>query len=72
MIAERLQKLGGSLNTVSMHYNGTVTALVGQQGLYGKVERFNQLSAKAHKAMPKVEAIYPDHQVERLINIKEA
>lgn len=72
VIAERLQKLGGSLNTVSMHYNGTVTALVGQQGLYGKVERFNQLSAKAHKEMPKVEAIYPDHQVERLINIKEA
>lgn len=71
VIAERLQKLGGSLNAVSMHYNGTVTALVGQQGLYGKVERFNQLSAKASKEMPALEPIYPDHQIERLANIKE-
>ena len=71
VIAERLQKLGGSLNAVSMHYNGAVTALVGQQGLYGKVERFNQLSAKASKDMPNLEPIYPDHQLERLINIKE-
>lgn len=72
VIAERLQKLGGALNAVSMHYNGTVTALAGQQGLYGKVERFNQLSAKALKEMPKLEPIYPDHQVERLLSIKEA
>lgn len=38
-----------TLKTVSSHYNNTVTALAGQQGLYGKVDRFDQLSTKVSK-----------------------
>ena len=65
-VAERLQKLGGSLAAVSNHYNNTVTALVGQQGLHSKVQRFNQLSAKANKTMPKVDALQVEHSDNRL------
>ena len=51
-VAERLQKLGRTLTAASNHYNKTVTALTGQQGLHGKVERFTQLSSKISKSMP--------------------
>ncbi|PJG86072.1 DNA recombination protein RmuC [Conservatibacter flavescens] len=66
VVAERLSKLGNSLSTVSSHYNNTVTALVGQQGLAGKVERFKTLSAKANKTMPAVELLHNDIEVEKL------
>lgn len=66
LIAERLAKLGNSLSTVSSHYNNTVTALVGQQGLIGKVERFKSLSTKANKEMPNVELLHNDLSTERL------
>ena len=65
-VADRLSKLGGTLTTVSNHYNSTVKALAGQQGLYGKVERFNQLSAKVSKTLPQLEATHVDFEVERL------
>lgn len=55
LVAERLEKLGSQLDTASKSYNQTVKALVGNQGLVGKVERFKQLSAKATKTMPNVE-----------------
>jgi len=42
LLAERLQRLGESLQTATKHYNHVVTALAGQQGLYGKVERFER------------------------------
>ena len=51
MIAERLEAVGGSLQAAGNHYNKAVTALVGRQGLYGKVERFQTLSAKANKTL---------------------
>ena len=70
-VAERLNKLGGTLNTVSNHYNSTVTALAGQQGLFGKVDRFSQLSAKANQALPSVEPIHKDFETERLSLIVE-
>lgn len=66
LVAERLQKLGITLNTVSNHYNSTVTALAGQQGLYGKVDRFSQLSAKVSKTLPKLETSHRDFESERL------
>ena len=66
LVAERLQKLGGTLGTVSNHYNNTVKALVGQQGLYGKVERFTQLSSKVTKSLPELEPLHTDHETERL------
>lgn len=66
MVAERLQKLGGSLHAASQHFNSTVTAVAGQQGLYGKVGRFTDLSIKAGKALPPLEAVHADLDVARL------
>ena len=71
LVAERLQKLGGTLNTASNHYNTTVKALVGQQGLHGKVERFNQLSSKVSKTMPALDATHIDFETERLTLVAE-
>lgn len=70
VVAERLNKLGNSLSAVSSHYNSTVTALVGQQGLVGKVERFKDLSAKANKTMPEVDLLHNDVNVEKLVAIR--
>ncbi|MBE2894454.1 DNA recombination protein RmuC [Spirabiliibacterium falconis] len=66
VLAERLQKLGGSLSAVSNHYNSTVTALVGTQGLYGKVERFKSLSSKVTKTLPALEPLQTVAEHERL------
>lgn len=66
LVAERLNKLGNTLSTVSNQYNSTVTALVGQQGLVGKVERFKDLSAKANKTMPNVELLNNEVDLTRL------
>lgn len=71
-VAERLSKLGGTLNTASNHYNNTVKALAGQQGLYGKVDRFSQLSAKVSKNLPALEPAHMDFESERLSLIVEA
>lgn len=70
VIAERLAKLGNSLTAVSDYYNSTVTALVGQRGLIGKVERFKDLSTKANKTMPNVELLQNDLATERLQIVK--
>jgi DNA recombination protein RmuC len=72
VVAERLSKLGGSLNTASNHYNNTVKALAGQQGLYGKVERFDKLSAKVSKTLPQLEPAHMDFEGDRLSLIVEA
>ena len=66
-VAERLQKLGNSLSTVKNHYNDTVTALVGQQGLHGKVDRFNKLSNRVSKSMPAIQPQHIDFETERLL-----
>lgn len=71
-VAERLGKLGNTLNTVSNHYNDTVTALAGKQGLYGKVERFAGLSAKVSKTLPVLEPTHMDFEADRLAMIVEA
>ena len=71
LLAERLAKVGNSLSTISSHYNSAVTALVGQQGLIGKVERFKALSAKANKTMPDIEPLHHDFETERLLLNKE-
>ncbi len=66
MVADRLQRLGVTLGTASKHYNSAVTALVGQQGLHGKVDRFSQLSNKVSKSMPVLEPLHADFESERL------
>jgi len=65
-VAERLHKLGNTLKAASNHYNETVTGLVGKQGLHGKVERFQQLSAKANKEMAALDPIHNDIENDRL------
>jgi len=65
-LADRLAKLGGSLAAASNHYNKTVDALGGRQGLHGKVERFSQLSSKVSKSMPALEPIHNDLKLESL------
>lgn len=72
LVADRLSKLGGTLSTASNQYNATITALVGNQGLYGKVERFGKLSEKVNKELPKLELSHRDFEHERLTLIAEA
>ena len=60
LVTERVGKIGGSLNTLSQHYNQTVKALTGQQGLHGKVERFKTVSTKATKHPAKLESMHPE------------
>jgi len=66
VVAERLKKLGESLDTVGRHYNSTVTAVAGQQGLHGKVSRFRELSARANRRMPDLQPLAVDTEKERL------
>jgi len=60
VVAERLQRLGESIKAASNHYNHTVTALAGQQGLYGKVERFAQMSPRANRTLPDIAPMQAD------------
>ena len=48
------------------HYNDTVKALSGRQGLRGKVERFADLSSKVTQAIPEIEPLHSDIQSESL------
>ena len=66
LLADRLLKLGGTLQTASKQYNHAVVALSGQQGLHGKVERFSKVSNKVTKTMPQLESIHTDVDLERL------
>lgn len=69
MAAESLKKLGATLNTTTRHYNDVVVKLAGRQGVYGKVERFRQLSQKATQAMPEVLQLDVDIDSSRLENL---
>lgn len=66
LVAEHLGRLGNTLGTVSTHYNNTVRSLAGKQGLYGKVDRFKTLSAKATRTMPDLQPLHTEIEVERL------
>jgi DNA recombination protein RmuC len=66
LVAERLHKLGNTLKAANNHYNDTVKSLAGQQGLYGKIDRFQQLSTRANKEMSPLEAIHADIENDRL------
>jgi len=69
-VAGHLKKLGNNLQTVSNQYNTTVTALAGRQGLYGKAQRFVDLSVKASKPMPDLAALETDLHTNRLEHIE--
>ena len=65
-VAERLGKLGSSLQAANNHFNLTAKALTGRQGLHGKVERFAEVSSKVTKSMPELEPLHSDLQTENL------
>jgi len=65
-VSERLESLGRALGTVSNHYNKTVTAISGKQGLQGKIKRFADLSSKASKDMPELEHKHHEFETNRL------
>lgn len=65
-VAERLARLGSSLQATNNHFNSTVKSLTGRQGLSGKVERFADMSSKVTRSMPEIEALHSDLQTESL------
>jgi DNA recombination protein RmuC len=71
-VAIRMKKLGANLSTASNTYNDTLKAIVGRQGLHGKVERFEQLSNKVSKSMPELEPLHNDLNHETIELIAEA
>ncbi len=66
LVAERLLRLGKSLQAANNHFNLTATALTGHQGLHGKVERFAEMSSKVTKTIPEIEPQHSDLQTENL------
>ena len=72
LVAERLNKLGNTLKAANNHYNDAVRGVAGQQGLYGKIERFQQLSTKASKEMVSLEPIHADIETDRLESLEAA
>lgn len=66
LLAERLEDMGKTLGVVTSKYNRTVTALVGQQGLLGKVERLRRSGADARGDLPQPETLHPNIEHERL------
>ncbi|EED32043.1 DNA recombination protein RmuC [gamma proteobacterium NOR5-3] len=66
LVGQRLEDMGKTLNTTTDKYNKTVTALVGKQGLYGKVERFKSTAANAKGELPKAATQHPTIEHDRL------
>jgi DNA recombination protein RmuC len=60
LISERFQKLGQTFGQANKHYNDTLKALVGRQGLHGKIERFQKLSQTSDKALATLEPMVLD------------
>jgi DNA recombination protein RmuC len=71
-VAERLEKLGNTMRAAQGHYNDTLTSLVGKQGLLGKVDRFQQVSAKANRDMPALEPLQDNLETHRLAAFEQA
>ena len=69
-LAERIGKVGSTIETLAGQYNNSIKALSGKQGLYGKVERFDKLSSKIMKKLPKLEPIHCDIEQEKLTMIE--
>jgi len=65
-VAEHLGKLGATIGTLSTHYNAVVRSFAGNQGLTGKVDRFQTLSAKAARSMPALQPLNTEVDVHRL------
>jgi DNA recombination protein RmuC len=71
LVGQRLEDMGKTLNTATDKYNKTVTALVGKQGLYGKVERFKSTAANAKGDLPNPATQHPNVEHDRLSMLQE-
>lgn len=71
LVGQRLEEMGKSLNTATDKYNKTVTALVGKQGLYGKVERFKGTAANLKGELPALEEQHPNLDHDRLVSLTD-
>jgi DNA recombination protein RmuC len=71
LVGERLEDMGRTLSTATDKYNRTVTALVGKQGLYGKVERFRSTAANVKGDLPQPAAQHPTIEHDRLGLLRE-
>lgn len=69
VVAERLEDMGKTLSSATVKYNRTVTALVGNQGLLGKVERFKSSSANARGDLPRPDTLHPSIEHDRLTSL---
>jgi len=72
LLSQRLDELGRTLSTAVGKYNQTVTALVGKQGLQGKVERFRSVSANARGELPEPATQHPAVDFDRLSGLRES
>ncbi|MEO0435579.1 MAG: DNA recombination protein RmuC [Pseudomonadota bacterium] len=70
LVGQRLEDMGKTLATTTDKYNRTVTALVGKQGLLGKVDRFRSISARAttETSIPKTQNLPVEH--DRLASLR--
>ncbi len=70
LVAERLHKLGRSLQTAAGHYNDTVTSMAGRQGLYSKVERFSEVAKQGQtpSELPPLANDIDSHRLEPLMD----
>lgn len=66
LVGQRLEDLGKTLGTATEKYNRTVTALVGKQGLYGKVERFRGTATNVRGELPQPAPQHPTIEHDRL------
>src|SRR5699024_12672525 len=66
LLADRLRRVGDTINQLTNHYNSSVTALVGQQGVYAKLQRFEQLVPNHLQARPDVQTVHRQVQTQRL------
>jgi DNA recombination protein RmuC len=71
LVGQRLEDMGKTLSTATDKYNKTVTALVGKQGLYGKVERFRSTAANARGDLPSPTPQHPNVEHDRLAVLEE-
>ncbi|MDP5053200.1 MAG: DNA recombination protein RmuC [Congregibacter sp.] len=71
LVGQRLEDMGKTLSTMTDKYNQTVTAVVGKQGLYGKVERFKSTATNAKGELPKPITQHPNIEHDRLAALGE-
>ncbi|MFK7829830.1 MAG: DNA recombination protein RmuC [Congregibacter sp.] len=69
IVAERLEDMGKTLSAATVKYNRTVTALVGNQGLVTRVERFKSSAANARGDLPKPDTLHPSIDHDRLASL---